>query len=210
MSLRPDPITLLLAGLVALILMGIVAYAIVITVKARGEKRKLAAITDALIDYFRKTGLEVSAGCTILAGSQYFTAVIETEPMKRFRLSHIIEIALRDHVRKACGLELGKVFWRFPIKDTSVAVAMGAPVTLAPAGNTNTKPPEKTDEYINEGLEQYKYIPKVEVTELSWEQFAEASTTEPHPNGSTIAPSTETRATAPGNESAVEETQTGN
>src|ERR1035437_4704929 len=123
MSLRPDPITLLLAGLVAFLLMGIVAYAMVITVKARREKRNLAAITAALIDYFRRTGLEVSAGCTVLTDSHLFTAVIETEPMKRFRLSHIIEIALREHVRNACGLELGKVFWRFPIKDMPAAGA---------------------------------------------------------------------------------------
>ena len=198
MSLRPDQSTLLIAGLAALILVGIVAYVVVVKLKARREKRNLAAITAALIDYFRRTGLEVSAGCTILKGSQPFTAVIETEPMKRFRLSHIIEIALREHVRNACGLELGKVFWRFPIKD------------MPAAGATDTRPPEKTDDYINEGLEYYKYIPKVEVTESSWENFEKATTIAPHPNGSTIAPGTETPATAPGKKAAVAETQSKN
>jgi hypothetical protein len=193
MTFQPDQITLLIACLLALILMGIVTYLAVIKAKARTERRRLKVITAALLDYFQKTGLEVTAGCTVMSGSQAFTAVIESEPMKRFRLSHIIEIALREHVRKTCGLELGKVYWRFPIKDAPASL----PVTGT--GTTDIKALEKTDNYINEGLEYYKYIPKVEVTEMSWEHFEKVSTIEA---GSAAA------ATESGNAAAIEKNQT--
>ncbi|CAN5399319.1 hypothetical protein BH11PSE11_BH11PSE11_14410 [soil metagenome] len=168
MRLQPDQISLLISVIIALNVVAIVAFIVMSRLKLRRERRRLAAITAALIDYFHKTGVDVSAGCTKLMGSHTYSAVIESEPMKRFRLSHIIEIALRDHVKKACGLDLGNVYWRFPIKDTP-----------AVPGNTDIRKDEKADEYINEGLEQYKYIPKVEVTEMSWEHFTEASTSAP-------------------------------
>jgi hypothetical protein len=90
--------------------------------------------------------------------------------MKQFRLSHIIEIALRDHVRKSCGMELDKVYWRFPIKVVPRDAATG-----------NTEPAKRiegADDYINEGLVHYKDLPKPEATEIPWEKFEEASVQE--------------------------------
>jgi len=108
--------------------------------------------------------------------------------MKRFRLSHIIEMTLCEHVRRSCSLELDKVYWRFPIKEAAQAAQS---VVVPPAdGNTvsvdnasalpdgeDKKPEEVADDYINEGLENYRHIPKPEVTELSWENFEEVATT---------------------------------
>lgn len=134
-------------------------------------RRKIALVSQVLIEYFQKTGVEVAVGCVSLHENNRFTALVESEPMKQFRLSHIIEIALRDHVQKTCGLELDKIFWRFPIKvaarDASVAAAAGENKKIAGA-----------DDYINEGLVNYKDIPKFEATEIPWEKFEEASTQE--------------------------------
>lgn len=136
------------------------------------NKRMVALVSKVLVEYFRKTGVEVSVGCVSLQENDRFTAFVESEPMKQFRLSHIIEIALRDHVQKTCALELDKIFWRFPIKvaarDTSAAgVAAG-----------ENKKIEGADDYINEGLVHYKDLPKFEATEIPWEKFEEASTQE--------------------------------
>src|ERR1700740_3710350 len=109
---------------------------------ARGRKR-LDQVSAALVDYFRKTGVGVSVGCVNLQGER-FTAFVESEPMKQFRLSHIIEIALREHVKKTCGVELDKIYWRFPIKVAPREAATG-----------NTEPAKRiegADDYINEGL----------------------------------------------------------
>lgn len=168
MSFQFDTIHLVLLLIIAVMIAGTSAYAISIKLKARHEQRRIRAITAAIIDYFRKTGVQVAANCTRLPGKKNYTAVIESEPMKRFRLSHIIEMTVRDHIRKTCGQELEKIYWRFPIRKDAVEGQEGAP--------EGEGKPAESDEYINEGLEHYRHIPKVEATELPWEHFEQATT----------------------------------
>ncbi len=154
--------------LLAVVIAGIAVYAFGQMKKARRAQHDVAAINGAIIDYFRKTGVQVSADCASLRKDRHYTAFVESEPMKRFRLSHIIEATLRDHVRNACGLELDKIYWRFPIKT-------GA----APDANETAEPglaAHKSDDYISEGLENYRHIPKMEATEIDWEHFEQAAT----------------------------------
>jgi hypothetical protein len=47
--------------------------------------------------------------------------------------------------------------------------AAGAAAQEAQAAEA--KPETESDDYINEGLEHYRHIPKPEVEELPWEQF---------------------------------------
>lgn len=159
---------LALIALLAVMVAGIVVYAIGRKNKTRREQHDVAAINGAIIDYFRKTGVQVSSACASLRQDRHYTAFVESEPMKRFRLSHIIEATLRDHVRNTCGLELDKIYWRFPIKT-------GAADAAEPAGEVGGAA-QKSDDYINEGLEHYRHIPKMEATEIDWEHFERAAT----------------------------------
>lgn len=186
MPSNADPVTLTLLALLAVLVVGILVYAGSVRAKARRSQHNLLVISHTIIDYFRRSGVEVTANCTRLESSGAFIAVVESEPMKRFRLSHIIEMTLREHVRRTCGLELDKIYWRFPIKDaTPAAVAAAAAAATSGAaagavvanGEEPKQPDEPTDDYINEGLEHYRHIPKPEVTELPWETFEEMSTT---------------------------------
>lgn len=170
MSINADAAILALLILLALVVIGVAAYALKARQRGRRELQSINAIRAAILDYFRRSGVEVAVGCARLPGGSGFTAVVESEPMKRFRLSHIIEMTLREHVRKTCGLELDKVYWRFPVKQ--VAEAAGA-VKAGAAGDK--KVDEFSDEYINEGLEHYRHIPKPEVEELPWEQFEQVT-----------------------------------
>lgn len=158
-----------LLGLALLLLLVMGIYLVRHKRHDAGTKRRQAQVVAVLVDYFRKTGVEVSIGCIDLQGGRY-TAFVESEPMKQFRLSHIIEIALRDHVQKTCGVQLDRIFWRFPIK-----------VAPREAGNANSdsgKRIEGADDYINEGLGHYKDLPKPEATEIPWEKFEEAAVQE--------------------------------
>lgn len=188
MSLNVDPVTLTLLALLAVLLTGIIVYAIKTRNKTLRTQRDIAAIRAVILDYFRRSGVEVTVDAAPMDNSGMYTAVVESEPMKRFRLSHIIEMTLREHVRRACSLELDKVYWRFPIKEAAQAVQSvvvpGVENSIAGAGNADAIPDgddkkqeEVSDEYINEGLENYRHIPKPEVTELSWETFEEVATT---------------------------------
>ena len=158
---------LALLGVALLVVVALFTYVLRLKRKASRGKRRLAVVSSVLVDYFRKTGVEVSVGCVSLQDNNRFTAFVESEPMKQFRLSHIIEIALRDHVQKTCGLELDKIFWRFPIKV--------APREASPGNTEGGKRIEGADDYINEGLVHYKDLPKSEATEIPWEKFEEAA-----------------------------------
>ncbi len=156
-------------GLLGLAVLVMLAYLVREKRRVARSRKQLDVVSAVLVEYFRKAGVGVSAGCVNLQGSR-FTAFVESEPMKQFRLSHIIEIALRDHVQKTCGLELDKIYWRFPIK-------------VAPRESTagNTEPGKRiegADDYINEGLVHYKDLPKPEATEIPWEKFEEAAVLE--------------------------------
>ena len=177
MSFHADAVTLTLIAVLAALIIGILAYASTARLKAARARRDVAAIRNTIIDYFRRSGVEVSADCTSFDRGLY-TAVVESEPMKRFRLSHIIEMTLREHVRKNCGLELDKIYWRFPIKEATQAVTVPSEAdgNVRQRNAEEQKPEESSDEYINEGLENYRHIPKPEVTELSWETFEQMST----------------------------------
>jgi hypothetical protein len=161
----------------ALGFLAMLAYMAAGRVQAARGKRQIVLVSMVLVEYFRKTGVEVSVACVKLGTSDRFTAFVESEPMKQFRLSHIIELALRDHVQKTCGLELDKIFWRFPIK---VAAREAAPASAdganGPAPTGPSKKIEGADDYINEGLVHYKDLPKSEATEIPWEKFEEATT----------------------------------
>lgn len=184
MSFNADAVTLTLLALLAALTIGIIAYAVNVQIKTRRSQRDIAAIRAIILDYFRRSGVEVTVDCARLESNGTYTAVVESEPMKRFRLSHIIEMTLREHVRRASGLELDKIYWRFPIKEAAQAVqsvvvpnAEGNTVSVENAdGGEAKKPEEVSDEYINEGLENYRHIPKTEVTELPWETFEQVST----------------------------------
>jgi hypothetical protein len=161
MSSQVEAIHLIFLLLVVANIVGVAAYVLKTRLAARRDKQDAASIAKAISEYFRKSGVGVTVDCTRMPRSRDFMVAIESEPMKRFRLSHIIESTLRDHVRKICALEVEKVYWRFPIKDAAQA------------------PSAKPDDYINEGLEHYRHIPKPEVTELPWEQYEKMATVQP-------------------------------
>ena len=179
MPFNVDAVTLTLLVLLAATIAGIVVYASVAKGRARRAQRDIVVVRNVIVDYFRRSGVEVSVDCTRLPNGA-FTALLESEPMKRFRLSHIIEMTLSEHVRRSCGQHLDKVYWRFPIKEaaqTAVVPQAGEAAAGADQSGGELKPPEEaTDDYINEGLENYRNIPKPEVTELPWETFEEVST----------------------------------
>ena len=132
----------------------------------QGRQRKTAAdaerIALAVKDYFAKSGAEIRARCHPVQGR--FLVLVESEPLKRFRYSHIVEAALIGHVDKALGLRVDRVFWRFPLP-------VGA---ASPQDTADPKPAAGEDEYVVQGIRQAATNPDYHVAEDSWDQFEKA------------------------------------
>jgi hypothetical protein len=156
-----DPWIWALIASSALIIFGGAAAMVRNVRRVRRQKARNDAVAEAVVSYFRHTGVGIAAGCISLSPNRY-TVIIESQPMKRFRLSHIIEATVKDHVKKTCGLEVDKIYWRFPIQQP--ASVDGKDVKAA-----------DHDPYINEGLVNYRHLPKMEVEEMSLEDFEQVS-----------------------------------
>jgi hypothetical protein len=152
-SFEPTLLYFVIANVIA-----ILVYVLYIKHRARQQKRYVSAITSAIAGYFRSTGVDVSVKCISLLSDKNFIAFIESEPMKRFRLSHLVEATLRDHVRASCGLELDRIYWRFLVKE---------------------KMAEGDDDYMRESL-RAMVKSKYELSDSSLEMFEEASRSAGH------------------------------
>lgn len=129
--------------------------------RAQANAGQIAAATVA---YFAHSGATVLAQCLPMAGR--YLVLVESEPLKRFRYSHIVEASLIAHIEKTLGLQVDRVFWRFPL-PAGAAAAQGA---------TNAEPMGGEDEYVAEGLRAARANPGYHVAEDSWEQFEKART----------------------------------
>jgi hypothetical protein len=133
----------------------------------RGQRRAHAnagLVAAAVADYFAHSGVRVGAQCLPIEGR--YLVLVESEPLKRFRYSHIVEASLIAHVEKTLGLQVDRVFWRFPLPVGTAAAHDAADV----------RPALREDEYVAEGLRAAKTKPEYHVAEDSWEQYEKART----------------------------------
>ena len=154
-------------------------------------ERDAGRIAATVSDYFKRSGVSVVVGCVSLRGDGRFTVYIESEPMKRFRLSHLIELTLMEHVAATCKLEIEKIFWRFVVNEMSITHVQTESALVSQAYVTENLTGQNKDVHTRhapaisaatqdsiEGSDHYKHLPQVEVTELSWEKYQEVSTSE--------------------------------
>ena len=147
--------------LVAVNVIALLGYVLVLMHRARQRENSIKAISAVIVDYFRTDGIEVRANCVPNPGGKGYLAFVESEPMKRFRYSHIVESSLRAHVQRICGEELDRIFWRFPIYGKNQE-----------EGVKEMEAPEKrSDEYVREGLEYLREKEAYDIREGSWEEF---------------------------------------
>jgi hypothetical protein len=150
---------------VAVNVLCILTYILVIKHRARSINHDSRRLSTTIVDYFRENGNEVGVECLARAGGRRYVALISSKPSKRFRNSHLVELGLTAHVRKACGLDLEKVYWCFPVKaKEDLAQRDPATEVLATA---------KGDEYFDEELTTRSKPPGYRVKELSREKFEE-------------------------------------
>lgn len=147
------------------------SYVLVLKHRTRVIKRNSMLVSTTIVDYFRENGNDVSVECIGRAGGQRFVALVSSKPSRRFRNSHIIELAVASYVRKLRGLDLEKIYWCFPVKTKDDAAQRDVAPGNAPAT-------VKDDAYFDEKLGPPTKPPGYRVKELSREKFDELVTSQ--------------------------------
>lgn len=126
-------------------------------------------IVEEVAAYFARIGVAAKAEAIKLPAAGHFIIIADTEPLKRFRHSHIVEMMLIGQIKNATGHTVDKVFWRFPLPAREgAAVEVPEDATVPPP-----RAPE-VDEYLEQGLTRLSAPDGLEVHEDSWAHYQEA------------------------------------
>lgn len=188
-------------NLLSIILIGIAVAAMlgavgVLLINRRQDKQRgLAedAVAKAAQDYFarfkiraRTIGAQLSDDSVVL--------MVETPPHKKLRFSYIIEPPIKNFIRVQTGIEVSRIFWRFPIpqKQTQAPEVNYADADTIQLNAEQTDPAvenvvaltqsaeTETDDYFHQHQTYH-------IEEVSWDDFSTV----------TQAPAVETKDKAP-------------
>lgn len=140
----------------------LLAYVMWIIRRNHKRDRTIKMISDFIVQYFSNSGTAVQVTMTPTPNGCYI-AMVESEPLKRFRYSNIIESNLINHIMKLTGHIVEKIYWRFPVmlsKDTVVTFE---------GEEQGEKDLYFAEPALAQSHSEYK------VAEVSWEQFEDES-----------------------------------
>lgn len=138
----------------------LLTYILYIFQKKRNLEKSIKSITELITEYFMNTGVEVQVTCFKLEGDKRFVTLIETEPLKRFRYSNVLESNLIAHIFKITGNVVEKIYWRFPVPIVKGAMAAEEKNNLA-----------SDDLYFLDVQGLAKIKDGYKVSEASWDEF---------------------------------------
>ena len=133
----------------------LLVYILILKWRDRRNREAIARINAIVGDYFKSHNIDVLVTSYAVLGGRRFVVLLEAKPNEKLRSSNVIEMGLIDHVRKATGQSVERVFWRFPV-----------PVI----GKEGTA----EDLYLAQGIQQVKSGEGYSVTETPWEHFDKA------------------------------------
>lgn len=144
-------------------------YILYLFQKKRVLEKSIKSITSFITAYFMNTGAEVKVSCFKVDGDRHFVTLIESEPLKRFRYSNVLENNLITHIFKTTGNVVEKIYWRFPVPLTK---------TVADADDVGNQ--LSNDIYFSDVpvIAVIKPDAEYSVSEMSWDEF-EASKKKP-------------------------------
>lgn len=157
-SLSLDSLSLYIA---LFYIVALLIYILYLMHKKRKLENSIKKVTDFISEYFINTGTEAQVSCYKLADAKNrFVVLIQSEPLKRFRYSFILESNLIAHTLKKTGSIVDKIYWRFPVnvqKDLS---------------QEDLALKDESDElYFSDVQSKSKSESQYKVSEASWDDF---------------------------------------
>jgi len=138
----------------------LLTYILYIFNQKRLLDKSIKKITEFIEEYFMNTGAEVQVTCFKLAGNKRYVVLLQSQPLKQFRCSNVLENNLIAHISDVTGSIVEKIYWRFPImlnKDLMTA--------------TEKNNLEIDDSYFSDGYAIAEATNKYKVSEVSWDQY---------------------------------------
>lgn len=157
LTLTLDSVSMYIVAADVVILLSYVLY---LFHKKRELEKATQLITEFITDYFTHTGAEVRVSCYQLEGMKRFVTLIESQPLKRFRYSNVLENNLIAHIYQKTGNTVEKIFWRFPVIMHQDAVVDEPKSGL-----------ESDDTYFLDVPSSNALNPSYKVSEASWDEF---------------------------------------
>ena len=145
--------------LVAADIIVLLSYILYVFNKKRLIDNSIKNIEEFIELYFINTGAELQVTCFKLQANKHFVALIQSQALKRFRYSNILETNLIAHIFDATGNTVEKIYWRFPIKLNK---------DLITAAEKNSL---ESDLYFSDGAAVAKAAKEYKVSEMSWDQY---------------------------------------
>lgn len=137
----------------------LLCYVLYIKYRDRQRAQAIKVITGFITEYFSNSGTEAKVSCYRLEQDRHFVVLIESEPLKRFRYSNILENNLINHVHKVTGSTVEKIYWRFPVQISQQTIL---PYETGAASD---------DDYFSQEPDKLKQQADYGVAEISWEEF---------------------------------------
>lgn len=148
--------------IVAADILVLLIYVLYLFQKKRALEESIKSITSFITAYFMNTGAEVKVTCFKVAGDKHFVTLIESEPLKRFRYSNVLENNLISHIFKTTGNVVEEIYWRFPVQLSKTVIEDG-----------DAENQLSDDVYFSDvpALAVVKPEAEYSVSELSWDEF---------------------------------------
>ena len=177
--------TVLAVAVLVIALSGMLATGIMLFAHRRRDKRREAqeiAVAKAAHEYLTRYKLR---GHTIAATlpDESIALMVETPPHKKLRFSYIIEKPIKNFIRLHTGVEVARIFWRFPLPpkpNQTPEIQYADPATIpldvegegtmvvTPAGaSLPAESEEDEDDYF-----QHQFY---HIEEVSWNDFSTVS-----------------------------------
>ena len=155
---------LALLNFVALVIIGILTYVLVIKYRKRVQEQTMALVRKQILAFFGAAGMQVEVTCFTSDMSRKFTVCIDSQPVKKFKFSNLVEMVLIRYIARTIGVAIERVYWRFSLPTEKEGEM------LSPIDTAATEGMEFQDNYEQAASLEEAY----RVAETSWDRFEQA------------------------------------
>lgn len=148
---------------VAIVLITLLVYVLIIKYRKRTRDRATLLVRDQILAFFGAAGIQVEVTCFTADNTQKLTVCIDSQPVKKFKFSNLVEMVLIRYLSRTTGVAVERVYWRFSMPAENEGELL-SPIDTMAAESIGFKDDLEGEE--SEGA--YK------VAETSWDNFERA------------------------------------